>query len=307
MNPLLLQNFIDLIANRTGIRVRDKDQAELIKKIRMRMIALKFSTPETYYHYLTPQPIQDRTDAIQKSSAKEWDSLTLLLTTGETYFFRDQGQLNLIREVILPEIIARKQQAQAISKTKPSLRIWSAGSSTGEEPYSLAIMVKELIPNYFNWDILILGTDINVASITKAKVGQFSEWSFRSVKPEIKNQYFSPINQDWILKEDIRQMVTLHTSNLLIEDYPNFNKNIYNMDIIICRNVFIYFDTSTIKTILDKFYETLSTSGYLMVGHTELHGIDTQGFVPQSHQESVIYQRSKDLPVNLSISRVVSF
>ncbi|NJL43319.1 MAG: tetratricopeptide repeat protein [Pseudanabaena sp. SU_2_4] len=180
-------------------------------------------------------------------------------------------------------------------KQKPSLRIWSAGCSTGEEPYSLATIVKELIPNYLNWNLLILGTDINTESIAKAKMGSYSEWSFRMVSPTIKQQYFSYQDKSWQLDDRIRRMVKFQPGNLLTDDYPSLNSDIYNMDIIICRNVFIYFNAENVETILAKFYQALSPGGQLIVGHTELHDLNLQGFVPKAYEESVVYQRSEDV------------
>ncbi|AFY74179.1 methylase of chemotaxis methyl-accepting protein [Synechococcus sp. PCC 7502] len=281
MNPSLIHDFVQLIASRTGIQVQDKDRTELVKKINLRITAQKLTTPEAYYQLLaTP------------SDEQEWQALVLLLTTGETYFFRDRGQINLIQQTILPEIIARKQLAIA---TKPTLRIWSAGCSTGEEPYSIATIVKELIPNYATWNLLILGTDINTESIAKAKTASFSEWSFRMVNPDLKRKYFRKQDKSWQLNEEVRKMVTLQMGNLLTDDYPSLNSNIYNMDMIICRNVFIYFNSDNVETILGKLYQTLSPGGYLIVGHTELHDLNLRGFVPQVYDESVVYQRSEDV------------
>jgi chemotaxis protein methyltransferase CheR len=288
MNPDLIHDFVQLIASYTGIQIQDRDRQELAKKIGVRVTAQKLNKPEAYYQLLaTPSML----------AKQEWQDLALLLTTGETYFFRDRGQMDLIQHTILPEIMARKQQAIA----KPTLRIWSAGCSTGEEPYSIATIVKELIPNYLNWNLLILGTDINTESIAKAKAANFSEWSFRMVKPELKQRYFRNQEKSWQLNQQIRQMVKFRTGNLLTDDYPSLNSDIYNMDIIICRNVFIYFNTENVETILRKLYQSLSPGGYLIVGHTELHDLNLQGFVPQSFDESVIYQRSEDVHTPISL------
>jgi chemotaxis protein methyltransferase CheR len=309
MNPDLIEDFIQLIARRTGIQIRDKDHIELVKKIGARKTALKLATPEAYYQLLDAPQASNNKDKITQanSSAQEWEALTLLLTTGETYFFRDRGQLNLVQETVLPEIIARKQQARVISQTKPSLRIWSAGCSSGEEAYSLATIVQELVPNYSNWNLLILGTDINTESIAKAKAGSYSEWSFRMVNPSIKQRYFKLQDRNWQLDDRIRQMVTFRSGNLLTDDYPSVNSNIYNMDIIICRNVFIYFDAENIETILGKFYQALSPGGYLISGHAELHDLNLRGFMPKAYEESVVYQRAEDIrekPVSsISIDR----
>jgi chemotaxis protein methyltransferase CheR len=296
MNPDLLQNFIRLIASHTGMQIQDRDRVELVKKIDMRVTALKLASPTAYYQLLDTIALPGNKTDLELSRAQEWEALTLLLTTGETYFFRDRGQLDLIAETILPEIIARKMQAQAISKVKPMLRIWSAGCSTGEEPYSLATIVQELIPNYLNWNLLILGTDINTESIAKAKAASYSEWSFRMVSGEIKRRYFSNEHKNWQLNDKIRRMVAFRSGNLLTDNYPSINSDIYNMDIIICRNVFIYFNSENVETILSKFYQSLSPGGYLIVGHTELHDLNLQGFVPKAYEESVVYRRSEDMP-----------
>lgn len=302
MNPDLLQNFIQLISSHTGMQIQDRDRVELVKKIDMRVAALKLTTPTAYYQLLDTIALPGNKTNQELAKTQEWEALTLLLTTGETYFFRDRGQLDLIKETILPEIIARKMQAQAISKVKPTLRIWSAGCSTGEEPYSLATIVQELIPNYLNWNLLILGTDINTESIAKAKVGSYSEWSFRMVSGEVKRRYFVNENKNWQLNEKVRRMVTFRSGNLLTDNYPSLNSDIYNMDIIICRNVFIYFNSENVETILGKFYQSLSPGGYLVVGHTELHDLNLQGFVPKAYEESVVYRRSEDLPKEIPTS-----
>jgi chemotaxis protein methyltransferase CheR len=297
VNPILLQDFIQLIANHTGMQVQDRDRIELVKKLESRVLALKLSSTAAYYQLLSTAIITGTRDAIalERARAQEWEALTLLLTTGETYFFRDRGQLDLIQEVVLPEIIHRKMLAQEISKARSSLRIWSAGSSTGEEVYSLATIVQETIPNYLNWNLKILGTDINTESIAKAKVGNYSEWSFRMVSGDIKRKYFKNENKNWQLNEQIRRMVEFRAGNLLTDNYPSINSDIYNMDLIICRNVFIYFNAKNVETILAKFYQTLSPGGYLIVGHTELNDLNLQGFVPRAFEKSVIYQRSEDI------------
>lgn len=163
-------------------------------------------------------------------------------------------------------------------------------------------VVSILIPNYLNWNLLILGTDINTESITKAKAGSYSEWSFRMVSGEVKRRYFSHEDKNWQLNEKIRRMVTFRSGNLLTDNYPSLNSDIYNMDIIICRNVFIYFNAENVETILGKFYQSLGPGGYLIVGHTELHDLNLQGFVPKAYEESVVYRRSEDMPKEIATS-----
>lgn len=179
MNAVIIQNFLQLILNQTGLQIREQDQKDFCNKIYSRMKVLKLNTPEQYYQLLS-NTLNNQRISFLESSQNEWKELILLLTIGETYFFRDRGQLTLLKNRILPELIKIKIKC-CEAKQKPSLRIWSAGCSSGEEAYSLAILVKELIPDLNEWNILILGTDINQESIEKAKQGIYDSWSFRQM------------------------------------------------------------------------------------------------------------------------------
>jgi chemotaxis protein methyltransferase CheR len=289
MNEIVLQQFIQLIAERIGLQVRVKDWSQLTKKISVRLKALKLSTYEKYYELLNNPNIDDQ-------QQKEWKELTQLLTVGESYFFRDKGQLNIVNNKILPKIIEAKRQInQATSHIKPSLRIWCAGCSTGEEPYSLAILIKELIPDWKQWNLLILGTDINSESLAKARNGLYSNWSFRQVEPQIKKNYFYPTPQNmWQIDESIRKIVTFRMGNLIQDNFPSLSSDLYNMDLIICRNVFIYFGFDTVAAVIDKFYNTLAIDGYLMTGHAELDGQNLSQFQTLIFPESIIYQRCSE-------------
>ena len=176
MNPTLLQKFIQLIADYTGLHIREQDYDSLCKKIFLRIKLLNFSSPEEYYQLLASH---------NKTSKNEWENFIILLTVTETYFFRDGGQLGLLKNVILPEIIKSKVASQ-----EKTIKIWSAGCSTGEEPFSLAIMIQELIPDWQEWNVLILGTDINEVALMKGKEGVYSNWSFRLLDEGIKKKYF---------------------------------------------------------------------------------------------------------------------
>ena len=279
----LLERFIQLINSHAGLQNRAQDRKALSQKLSARMKSLKLSQPEEYYQILKGDTDQ---------SHHEWRQLMLLLTTNETYFFRDKGQFSLLRDRLLPQLIAKKRQEQrAIGKPKPSLRLWSAGSSTGEEPYSLGIIIKELIPDWQNWDIFILGTDINIDALERAKQGIFSSWSFRMVDPAIQRQYFQPWKGEWKLDETIRRMVTLQQGNLVKDIYPNPASTIHSMDLIICRNVFVYFDERSISIVLQKFANTLTSVGYLITGHAELYGQELSLFKSTVFPESIVYQR----------------
>jgi chemotaxis protein methyltransferase CheR len=291
MNNLLLQNLIELIARHTGLHTREQDKQILRQKITTRIQALNLSTAEQYYQLLDTNI---NAGSIETSGDREWKELTLLLTTGESYFFRDKGQIALLKNRLLPQIIEQKKRASTQHNSqKLSLRIWSAGCSSGEEVYSIAVLVKELIPDLHNWNILILGTDINLEAIAKAKRGLYDSWSFRMVEPEIIHRYFKPRQQSWEVKESICSMVKFQLGNLIKDNFPQPHIDIHSMDIIICRNVFIYFDACSISMVLNKFYHTLNNSGYLVTGHAELHGQDLGKLQTRVFPESLVYQRSE--------------
>ncbi|GGA50340.1 hypothetical protein CYANOKiyG1_69780 [Okeania sp. KiyG1] len=195
MNGTLLQKFIKLIADYVGLQIREQDYDNLCDKIFMRIKSLKLSLPEQYYQLLKSQ---------NKTSKNEWEKFITLLTVTESYFFRDRGQFELLKNVILPGIIKSKE-----ASNEKVLKIWSAGCSTGEEPYSLAIIVQELIPNWKDWNILILGTDINEVALGKAREGIYSHWSFRLLEKQIQDKYFDKFQGKWKLKEQVKKGLSL--------------------------------------------------------------------------------------------------
>lgn len=275
INDNLALKFIDLIAQHTGIKVRSQEQHTLITKIYQRMKELRISYPEQYYQLLA--------NSYNSDNNEEWQNLVLLITNIESYFFRDRGQFNLLRFHILPEIIKRQQQTR-------QLKIWSAGCSTGEEPYSLAILLQEMIPNIQQWHIQIIATDINHQALAKAQQGVYNSWSFRIVPAEVKAQYFDQVHDDYKIKHPLKQLISFHKLNLVYDLFPNVQLGINDFDLIICRNVFIYFDYESIAKVVHKFFKSLKESGYLLTGHAELYGQNLSDFKTLIFPESVIYQ-----------------
>ncbi|UNU25898.1 CheR family methyltransferase [Microcoleus vaginatus] len=287
MNDSIIQLFINLITTEIGVRIRSQDRAGLSHKIMSRMRARKIAEPEKYYKLLTAKNFE---------SKNEWSELVVLLTTIESYFMRDKGQFALLKKVIFPELIEHKRNLHKTLGMQPTLRIWSAGCSTGEEPYSLAIVLKQLIPDWEHWKILILGTDINEKVIKKAPQGVYSHWSFRLVEPQIQKQYFHQKQNDWEINLELRQSVNFSCVNLITDDFPNIYQNIYNLDLILCRNVFVYFEHKYISLVLKKFSKTLRPGGYLMTGHAEVFGQIMNEFESKIFPESVVYQRRDAVP-----------
>ncbi|MEO0803129.1 MAG: CheR family methyltransferase [Cyanobacteria bacterium J06642_2] len=297
MNDIIFESFRQLILQQTGLYIRNEDRASLLRNIEARCQALHLDGLERYYELLNTGTALDsgmlpRADIRREC---EWATFVQLLTTGESYFFRDRQQLALLEHSILPALVRQKREEYNPQYPgKPTLKIWSAGCSSGEEAYSIAILIKQLIPDLPDWDFFMLGTDINQSYLEQARAGIYREWSFRQVNPDIKRQYFSPHGKDYEISPDIRQMVTFRGGNLVKDDFPNLANNLFDVDIIICRNVFIYFDNCSIASVLEKFHGTLNETGYLIAGHAELQGQNLTQFIVRSLPGSVVYQKKTE-------------
>ncbi|QPK62627.1 chemotaxis protein CheR [Methylomonas sp. LL1] len=202
--------------------------------------------------------------------------------SGETYFFRDHGQFDLLFLRLLPELIKRRRDTKI-------LRLWSAGCASGEEAYSLAMLVDSLLPERNDWNILIVGSDIDPTALAKARRGCYGRWSFRMVPPALQQRYFRLQGGEWALDERIRRMVGFRRLDLVAEPFPD--AELRDMDLILCRNVFIYFDADTVATVANKLARALCEGGYLMTAHAELTGLHPKDMQSRLFSESVVYQR----------------
>lgn len=221
-------------------------------------------------------------------STAQTEILANHLTIPETYFWREPDVFAALEQTILPELI-RSQENGA-----KRLRIWSAGCSSGEEAYSLAIVLKRGIPHIKNWDILILATDINPGILRKASAGVYGDWSFRNPPPWLKNQYFTRhINGKLEISCEIRNMVKFSYLNLADENLLTTANSTDFMDIIFCRNVLMYFSNERIKKIGEKLFQSLNQEGWLMVSAAEL----SMGFFPQftavHFPNAIVYKKSE--------------
>ena len=281
----LIDGFVQLISNTLGLSVQPQMHQPLWQHVLLRVKVLHLNSPTVYYQWLASHchiPTED----------PEWREFINLLSITESYFFRDQGQFLLLKHRLLPELIQRKR---AIGRSQAqTLRVWSAGCSTGEEAYSLAILIKELIPPDEDWKISIIGTDINQAAVEQARQGLYSNWSFRLVSPEVQKTYFQPHRRGWEIDPTIRQMVNFHVKNLVPDSKPlppGDIPNLHALDLIVCRNVFIYFSASAIAQVLAAFHHALAPGGYLLTGHTELYSQQSIPFKTRAFPESIAYQR----------------
>ncbi len=258
-----------------GIRISREQTQKLGEIVRTRMTALTLKDPMQYFQVVESQ---------SEEGVEEWEQLLSFFMNGETFFFRDSGQITLLKEQILPTLIHRRKAVR-------SLRIWSAGCSTGEEAYSLAILVDQLLPDRQDWEIEILGTDINFQSIQHAQQGIYGQWAFRKVDSELQQRYFQQRGSQWVLNEPIRKMVTFRKGNLFADRFSSSDLGIYDLDLIICRNVFLYFHNNAIEHVVRKLTEALTSEGYFLTGHGELPPRAVGALQANVFPDSVIYQR----------------
>ncbi len=207
------------------------------------------------------------------------------ISTNETLFFRDRGPFELLQHKLLPEMIDKRTQSPQVIKT--NIKIWSAAASTGQELYSIAIVIKELLPDLSRYSFQLLGTDISDSAIAQASYGKYNKFEIdRGLEPKQLQRYFTLFGNTWKIKDEIRAMVNFRKFNLMLP-FSVLGK----FDIIFCRNVAIYFTLSDRKKLFDKIADSLADDGYLIIGSTEsLTGVSSR-FVPKRHLKSIFYEK----------------
>ena len=284
LSPYDAERFNRLLLDRCGMHFSRGRQAELAMGVKQAFAASTCANLDDYYRLLRDP----------KAGVLEMDRLINLVTVGETHFFRNQPQFNALYEHVLPELIARQRRAR-------TLRIWSAGCASGEEPYSVAMLLRALLPDVDAWSIMILGTDINNEALARARRAVYGKWAFREARARLwRNRYFIPEGKNYALKPEIRRMVTFARLNLVDDVYPSYETNTISMDLILCRNVTIYFREIVTRRVVNRFYETLVPGGWLVVGYSEpslsiYHRYETRNFT-----DTVLYQRVPSNPVDTS-------
>lgn len=287
--------FRDLILGHTGLYYPDKKRHELEAGVRQALSEAPshIKSAQAYYQYLrygaTPQARQEMARLINR------------LTVGETHFFRDSAQFDALARDVLPALIARKRAAAAAldvtPPASPQLRLWSAGCASGEEAYSLAILLHQLIPDIENWRIFILATDINEELLAKGRQAIYSEWSFREERAKASRaDYFRPYRQGYQLQPQIRRLVTFTRHNLIEDPFPAVQTHTVFMDLILCRNVTIYFQPEVTRQVAGRFHEALVDGGWLVVGHAEPSATTYQAFTGHILQGTLLYQKAAPRP-----------
>lgn len=218
------------------------------------------------------------------------DELAHALTIGETYFFRDPRSLKVLNDTVLPELIRSRRE------TTQRLRIWSAGCCTGEEAYSIAIMLERLLPDFDDWQVTLLATDINARFLKKAVEGVYGEWSFRGAPDWLKGGYFKQVApRHFAILPRIRERVTFAYLNLGADVYPSLDTNTNAMDLILCRNVLIYFSPERATAVARNFHHALVMNGWLVVSAVETSATFRNYFVAQSFEGAILYRKKDEV------------
>ncbi|MBS4095305.1 MAG: protein-glutamate O-methyltransferase CheR, partial [Sulfuricella sp.] len=246
MKRLDLAPYQELIKQRCGLILEGNNADKLATVLAQRSAVLGCADPADYYTRL----YGDHT---------EFQELVNLLTINETYFFREPEQLELLTGTLAPRLLAQRDHALP-------LRILSAGCSSGEEPYSILMALREKYPESADTLFAVAGGDIDTQVLAKARGGCYGEFSFRGVASDIKARYFDREPYAYRIKEDLRRRVEFHQLNLLVDSYP---ATLGNFDVIFFRNVSIYFDTPTRRLIQRNLATLLKDDGYLVIGTAE--------------------------------------
>jgi len=225
------------------------------------------------------------------SDRAPWRRLASALTVGETYFFRDIAAFDALERYVLPELIAERRSQGALR-----LRIWSAGCATGEEPYSLAILLHRLLPDLAQWSLTILGTDINATAIETAERGFYREWALRATPAEVRRRYFERRGGEFRLDPEIRGMVTFAPLNLVEPLYPDTVTNTTAMDLVLCRNVIMYFTPRAQREVVGRLARALTIRGWLALSAAESSAESFSSLRFVAFPGAVFYRRDAGSP-----------
>ncbi|MDP2785592.1 MAG: CheR family methyltransferase [Sulfurimicrobium sp.] len=274
-----LDPYKDLIKQRCGLVLEGNGEDKLTTVLAQRIGVTKSGNSAEYFHRL-------------QSSKDEFQDLVNLLTINETYFFRESEQLRLLTERLVPRLLRQRADGQP-------LRILSAGCSSGEEPYSIVMSLREKYGDDVSHLFSFSGGDIDTQALAKARSGRFSEFSFRGVGEHIKARYFEHDGWNYRLKDEIRERVEFHEMNLFAETFP---AALHDFDIIFFRNVSIYFDTPTRRIIQKNLAALLKDQGYLVIGTAETLANDL-GVLALVEEDGLFYFAKGQLPATAAVPR----
>ncbi len=270
-NPVL-ESFSAFVEGRAGLEFPPARWPDLARGIRATAAELGFADAEECARTLMSPDAHKAHVAL----------LLARLTVGETYFFREAKVFEVLEKVALPELIRARRS------TGKRLAIWSAGCCTGEEPYSIAIAIERALPDLAEWDVTILGTDINAEFLRKAREGIYGEWSFRGVPDAIRKRYFLPRDAGrFEVVPRIRRLVRFECANLVEDINPTCA-----MDVVFCRNVLMYFSTGQVKNVAARLHRALAADGWLFPGSSEISRQWFSQFTSAHAEGAMVYRKS---------------
>jgi chemotaxis protein methyltransferase CheR len=265
------QSLSQVIYQKLGLHFDDKKIYFLKTRVAKRMAALGLADPKEYLflvRYADPQGL-------------EMQALANLVTTNETYMFREYEQLQAFANHCLPEVLSAKQ-----ARGERTLRIWSAGCSSGEEAYTLAMIVQEVFPQAQSWDCGITATDIDENMLRKTAAARYGSRSVNDVPDEYRAKYLIEDGDEYVVRRRTASLV--ETVHLNLHDRMAM-RAMRGFDFIFCRNVLIYFDDLSRKAVVDHFYNALNRGGYVFLGHSESIGRVTTAFKLKRFEDHLVY------------------
>lgn len=280
---ILLKEFSAILTDKMGLYFPEERWRELEKKMLPVVFAFGFEDPVSCIQWLISNAL----------NREQIEVLAYYLTIGETYFFRDTRMFEILGKYVIPELIQRHKQDQ-------SLRIWSAGCCTGEEPYTLAIILHHQFPELRNWSIFILGSDINLDFLRRAELACYKKWSFRTTPPEIVSKYFNLNGEGtYELISDIKRMVKFIGLNLAENTYPDSNNGTNQMDLILCHNVLIYFSQEQIARTIHRLAGALATDGLLSFTAIETPFVKSDNLNSFHYAEKIFFKKKRKQKIKL--------
>lgn len=266
----------DYIYGQSGIYIADNRKYLLENRLRNRLKQLNLKSFGEYYYYLQYDP----------QRRQELNRLFEVVTTNETSFYRNPPQLKVFQDNVLSEVVAAQRK-----KGEKRLRIWSAGCSTGEEPYTVAMQVLDVLGSEVAaWDVKITANDLSEAVLSSARKGVYNEYSLRTTPKEAIARHFEPDEGTFKVRNEAKRLVSFGQINL--SDRAQL-KRVERSHVVFCRNVIIYFDDEMKKQVIASFYDNLLPGGYLLIGHSEsLHNI-SRAFKPTHYPGAIIYRKEE--------------
>jgi len=265
------QKFREFFYRKTGILFEDSKRYFVDKRLVERIKATGHSNFRSYFTFMRFQ-----------ASGEELQALTNAMTVNETYFFREEYQFKCLVNSMLPEIVKTKRPGSTI-------RIWSIPSSSGEEPYSIALYLTEYWPDIAHWDVELISSDIDTNILKKAREGRYSARSVQHLPAKLLQKHFRRLpDGDYQISDDFRQAVEFTRVNL---NDPADTRPYRGFDVIFCRNLLIYFDDLSRRQAAEVFFDALNPGGFICLGHSESMSRITSVFKVRKFPDAIVYQK----------------